>query len=104
VEDDYKFNFDMIQPIELTEQQDEDEYEMISKLFDFDTIRDTHDSFGIKRYKKSLYKGTLNDKKKRDGLGVLMYSHGRIYEGEWQSEKRNGRGFELFTNGSRYIG
>jgi hypothetical protein len=40
----------------------------------------------------------------RDGLGVLIYGNGRVYEGEWQQEKINGRGFELYPNGSKYIG
>ena len=34
----------------------------------------------------------------------MIYRSGRIYEGEWLNEHRNGRGFEQFTDGSKYIG
>lgn len=61
------------------------------------------ENFGIKRYKDSLYKGQL-DERKRQGLGVLVYGSGRVYEGEWFQERRKGKGFELFTDGSKYIG
>lgn len=35
---------------------------------------------------------------------MLIYKSGRIFEGEWSNENRNGRGFEQFTDGSKYIG
>ena len=101
-EDDEKFAVG-VAPIDLEDEQEKDDYEMISGLFQFNVTRDTDPNYGIKRYRNSLYKGALA-KKKRHGLGVLMYANGRTYEGEWQIEKRNGRGFELFINGSKYIG
>ena len=66
-------------------------YVMISQLFDFDAVSKA-DQYGVKRYKTALYKGTLEGKK-RQGLGVLIYASGGVYEGEWFADKRNGRGF-----------
>ena len=87
---------------DLDEEQELEEYQMLSQLFDYDALRE-EPAFGAKRYKDSLYKGTLVDRK-RAGLGVLIYASGRVYEGEWQDERRNGRGFEVYTNGSQYVG
>ena len=92
----------MIEARDLDEEQELEEYEMLSALFDYDALREAP-AYGVKRYKNSLYKGTLVDRK-RQGLGVLIYASGRVYEGEWQDERRNGRGFEVYTNGSKYIG
>jgi len=100
-EDDDKFALGVV-PFDLEDEQEKDEYAMISKLFDFDDLRDNNPDFGLKRYRTSLYKGVIENRK-RNGLGVLMYASGRVYEGEW-IKKRNGRGFEIFVNGSRYIG
>ena len=35
---------------------------------------------------------------KRNGVGVMRYKNGRQYEGEWESDVRNGRGFERYPN------
>ena len=75
-----------IEPCDLDAQMHSDEYLMLSKLFVFNEVCES-DSYGIKRYKNCLYKGQLAGKK-RDGLGVLMYANGRVYEGEWKQEKR----------------
>ena len=54
---------------------------MISQLFDIDKICEAEE-FAIKRTKNTLYRGTLVERK-RQGLGVLVYENGRVYEGEW---------------------
>jgi hypothetical protein len=46
----------------------------------------------------------MNDRMERHGLGVYLYLNGRLYEGQWENGQRNGRGFELFTNGAKYVG
>ena len=69
---------------------------MISSLFTIEQICEAEE-FAIKRTKNTLYRGTLVERK-RQGLGVLIYENGRVYEGEWQDDKRNGRGYELFKN------
>ena len=77
-------------------------YEMISGAFDYDQLRKDSPYFNIKQYKDSIYRGEINDKRKRHGNGVIVYDTGRIYEGAWEADKRSGHGFELFSNGNRY--
>jgi hypothetical protein len=31
---------------------------------------------------------------KRDGLGIMKYSSGRLYEGNWYDDMREGEGYE----------
>ena len=52
---------------------------MESELFDYEQLR-ASESFGIKRYKESIYRGELVDGK-RQGLGAIQYRTCRIYEG-----------------------
>ena len=79
-------------------------YNMISNEFDYETIRQS-ENFGIKQYRDCIYRGQLDDAtRKRDGLGVLVYKTGRIYEGEWEQNQRHGRGYEVFGNGNTYQG
>ena len=75
---------------------------MLSDLFDYGAICEAEE-FNIKRTRNTLYKG-ITVENYRQGLGVLIYDNGRVYEGEWQNDKRNGRGFEQFSNKSKYIG
>ena len=77
-------------------------YEMISAEFDYEWLRKESELFNIKQYKDSIYRGEINKKRKREGLGVIVYDSGRIYEGSWFADKRHGRGFELFSNGNKY--
>ena len=76
---------------------------MISNEFDYEAVR-KGENFGIKQYKDCIYRGELNDKRQREGLGVLVYHNGRAYEGEWANNKRSGRGYEVFSNGNSYHG
>ena len=76
---------------------------MISNEFDYEEVRKL-ENFGIKQYKDCIYRGQLNDNRQREGLGVLVYQKGRVYEGEWIKNKRSGRGYEIFTSGNSYHG
>lgn len=77
-------------------------YTMLSEEFDYEEVR-TSDRFVIKRYKDSLYRGEANpDTRKRGGRGVMVYDSGRVYEGTWGHDKRDGKGFELFASGNSY--
>jgi hypothetical protein len=85
--------------------QDEQEYlsyRMLTDLFDFEQLTQ-QDTFAVKRYKDSLYRGEIADKQ-RHGLGVCVYENGRIYEGSWVYDKRHGKGYERFSNGNQYLG
>jgi hypothetical protein len=61
------------------------------------------ETFAVKSYKDSVYRGELKDSK-RDGKGVITYNSSRVYEGEWQADKRHGIGYERFSNGNVYEG
>ena len=61
---------------------------MESNEFNYEEIK-IHDTFGLKRYKDALYKGELLTRK-RQGKGVMVYTNGRVYEGEWSKDKRHG--------------
>lgn len=79
-----------------------DTYEMESQVFDYESLKESP-SFGIKRYKDSIYRGELVNGK-RSGLGVIQYRTARIYEGQWLNDNRNGRGMERYSNGNKYEG
>ena len=38
----------------------------------------------------------------RHVLGIMVYNNGRIYEGSWQLDRRDGHGFERYPNGNQY--
>jgi len=31
---------------------------------------------------------------RRDGIGIMVYNNGRVYEGYWSNDKRHGEGYE----------
>ena len=41
---------------------------------------------------------------KREGDGVMTYSDGSVYEGEWTCDHRNGKGKMTYPDGSIYQG
>ena len=54
---------------------------MISNEFDYEELKGS-DSFGIKQYRDSIYRGELDKKtRKRHGFGAVVYKNGRVYEG-----------------------
>jgi len=74
----------------------------------------------IKKYKEGCYFGEVMEvsfgensvKKVKHGKGILVYDLfainnrqiQRIYEGEWQNDRKQGLGFERFVDGSVYHG
>ena len=57
----------------------------------------------IKKYKDSAYYGEIVNGK-RHGLGVMLYGNHRIFEGNWECDFKNGKGYEEFENGCVYQG
>ena len=54
---------------------------------------------------KYIYFGQLEEgTNKWDGVGTIVYSDGRIYEGCWKNDKANGFGRYIYKNGQYYIG
>lgn len=45
----------------------------------------------VKLYKESVYYGEIKQNKKQ-GLGIMIYKNGRLYEGEWQNDQKKGLG------------
>ena len=35
---------------------------------------------------------------KKNGLGILMHDNERVYEGEFENDRKHGIGFERFAN------
>ena len=60
------------------------------------------DRFYIKRYPDALFFGEVErnacNKLIRQGLGVMKYRNGRVFEGDWDDDVRHGRGFEKYVN------
>ena len=80
------------------------DYQMMSDVFDYDGLC-AEKNFGIKRYRNATYRGQINPQTQmRDGKGVQVGDTGRIYEGEWLSDKRCGTGYEVYKNGNAYKG
>jgi hypothetical protein len=52
---------------------------MISSMFDYDQLKQS-ETFGIKKYKDSIYRGNIVNGQ-RSGLGVILYRTQRLYEG-----------------------
>ena len=54
-------------------------------------------------YKDAIYMGTVINSK-RHGKGVMKYRNVRQYEGFWDRDLRDGKGFERYPNGNTYFG
>lgn len=50
------------------------------------------------------YTGDKNHRGQRHGYGVMVYSNGSGYKGQWVQGKRSGQGNFRFTNGDEYDG
>jgi len=57
----------------------------------------------VKRYKQCIYFGEIINAK-RHGKGVMLYTDGRTYEGEWENDLKHGVGVEVLANSNRYEG
>ena len=91
-------------------QQYLDTFEPESLELDFKEMVERHKSgeeghkIHVRKYKDAVYFGLVNSEKKRNGKGVMIYSNGRKYEGDWKDDVRHGRGYEIHPNLNIYIG
>lgn len=60
---------------------------MNSTLFDYEELKLKPD-FLILKFKDALYRGQIKNSDQREGLGVMIYESGRIYEGGWLNDRR----------------
>ena len=76
---------------------------MVSDVVNFSKMLH-HKNYDVKEYKDgSVYKGVLEmhlGRKIRQGPGVMIYPSGRLYEGYWENDLRNGVGFERYSHGT----
>jgi 1-phosphatidylinositol-4-phosphate 5-kinase len=60
---------------------------------------------GVKRYScGTTYHGEFNQDQEREGYGILTFSSGEVYEGEWKANSINGFGSWSSTDGRSFIG
>ena len=75
-------------------------HEMVSDVLNFSEMLH-YKGYDVKEYKDgSIYKGALISmlgKSVRNGPGVMLYLSGRIYEGHWENDLREGVGFEKYA-------
>lgn len=74
----------------------------MSNLIKMSNLKGSSNTF-IKKFQDSEYFGEIIENK-REGIGIMSYDNGRIFEGYWQHDFRNGQGYEKFANGNVYIG
>ena len=56
-----------------------------------------------KDYSDGKYEGEFNNDK-REGKGIMYYYNGDKYEGEYKNDKREGKGIMFYKSGDRYEG
>ena len=78
------------------------QYQPIALDFDLSSLR-TSTALRTKKYKTSTYYGELRSNAK-EGLGVMLYQDGKVYEGQWKADKKEGQGAERLANTALYIG
>ena len=84
-------------------EQEYGSYQMISNIFKYNKLRNDP-RFTLIPFKDAVYRGCIKDGDQRDGMGIMEYDSGRIYEGYWLNDKRHGKGFEKYKNGNTYDG
>jgi hypothetical protein len=96
---------------EFTDYSNPDVNAILKKLGPYEYGEPTLD--GTKREKrprvtienKTLYEGEWNVKtNERDGMGVLIWPDGSLYEGFWKKGKANGKGRLIHADKDVYIG
>ena len=70
------------------------------QLLNLDNLRESP-FFTILKFSDAHYFGELWEGL-RHGLGVMKYKSGRLFEGHWDNDMREGRGYERFANGHSY--
>ena len=51
------------------------------------------DSFSMKKYIEGVYYGEFDSDKKKEGRGVIFYKNGKLYEGQFSNDLKNGKGY-----------
>ncbi|CAD8121411.1 unnamed protein product [Paramecium sonneborni] len=95
-------------PIKFTHQEAEEiiqkfrTYKPYNKKFKYERLL-KFENCRLKIYKDSYYFGQLINGKK-NGLGVILSNNGRIYEGQFENDRKHGQGYERFPDKTSYEG
>lgn len=46
----------------------------------------------LKKFRESVFLGEIQEGK-RNGLGLMLYANGRLYEGSWKDNYKHGKGY-----------
>jgi len=57
-----------------------------------------------KTYQDGEYDGEHNVSEEREGYGVMKYTEGDVYQGEWRDDMQHGKGEIVYSDGDKYIG
>lgn len=57
-----------------------------------------------KIYTDGEYEGNLNGEGERTGRGIMKYSEGDVYEGEWNDDMMEGVGTMVYADGDKFTG
>jgi hypothetical protein len=52
----------------------------------------------------AVYTGEVNEAGKAHGKGIMTYTTGTVYDGNWINGIADGYGIEEYSNGDRYEG
>lgn len=77
-------------------------YKAKSKYINMEKIKASN-KLKVKKFSDAVYLGEIISFK-RHGMGIMKYDSGRIYEGFWKNDLRDGKGYEIFPNGNIYEG
>jgi hypothetical protein len=50
-------------------------------------------TFQIKKYRNGVYFGQLTEESKKEGKGAIFYYNGRLYEGSFVEDMKEGKGY-----------
>lgn len=78
------------------------ETKLMSGLFSFETLKKEGYKMMEITYRNSIYYGQVKEfedgRCHKEGKGILLYDNGRVYEGNWKNNKREGIGYERFQS------
>ena len=78
------------------------EYEPKSDAVDVEALHNSENT-KVKKFKESVFYGEMINGR-RHGQGIMLYNNGRLYEGQWECDYKQGMGYEKFPNCSVYQG
>lgn len=66
-------------------------YQPISDLLNWEELKSDPNA-QLKKYRESVYYGAIVDGS-RNGIGIMLYTNGRVFEGNWKDNFKHGKGY-----------